>query len=377
MAPKGGAVFFTCLVLLANAASACIFIFGDAPNATGARPSMLKPETFFDFHVLGQDWGGLCATGTEQSPIDFPKGTNSGYAATAPRTWFYYPDLVSDGNLEVINTGHNIQVQWGNMPYSGEILIPNRGTADAHVQDVLNYDASEMRTMAKGYPAQFHFHTASEHTMEGHYFPLEMHIVNLIDESELPGCDGACVAPVGTLFREVEEGDNPFLEQILKYASMTEGEVTLVPDGESIDLSYVMRSDAKYLQYKGGLTTPPCIEGFLWHVFTQESYVSRSQMNRFKDLVSFKRCTDGASSSGGNGTDASGARKLKSDDGIKRFMLPAEQIHSRTITEPSAGANRKVLQEGDFVCEPAAYGYNNRRVQEQNGRTIMRYAIME
>jgi len=41
MAPKGGAVFFTCLVLLANAASACIFIFGDAPNATGARPSML------------------------------------------------------------------------------------------------------------------------------------------------------------------------------------------------------------------------------------------------------------------------------------------------------------------------------------------------
>mmetsp|Transcript_4525 Transcript_4525/g.13101 ORF Transcript_4525/g.13101 Transcript_4525/m.13101 type:complete len:100 (-) Transcript_4525:953-1252(-) len=59
MAPKGGAVFFTCLVLLANAASACIFIFGDAPNATGARPSMLKPETFFDFHVLGQDWCAL------------------------------------------------------------------------------------------------------------------------------------------------------------------------------------------------------------------------------------------------------------------------------------------------------------------------------
>lgn len=55
---------------------------------------------------------GECATGVEQSPIDFPKGGHSGYSTNAPRTGFSFADLVSDGEgLQVINTGHNIQVR--------------------------------------------------------------------------------------------------------------------------------------------------------------------------------------------------------------------------------------------------------------------------
>ncbi len=40
--------------------------------------------------------------------------------------------------------------------------------------------------------------------------------------------------------------------------------------------------------YPGSLTTPPCSEGLLWHVFTEPHTISPSQWARYRNLTSFK-----------------------------------------------------------------------------------------
>jgi carbonic anhydrase len=63
-------------------------------------------------------------------------------------------------------------------------------------------------------PIGLHVHTPSEHVIDGRQFPLEMHIVHMVDNATLPGCGNAsCLAVVGLLFEYGEEA-NPFIETI-------------------------------------------------------------------------------------------------------------------------------------------------------------------
>jgi hypothetical protein len=56
----------------------------------------------------------------------------------------------------------------------------------------------------------------------------------------MPACGEQCI-PVGVVFKETLE-DNPVIETILQYASMREGEATVVPKGVSINLSQLIPS---------------------------------------------------------------------------------------------------------------------------------------
>jgi hypothetical protein len=51
-------------------------------------------------------------------------------------------------------------------------------------------------------PLQLHFHTDSEHVVEGVYHPLEMHIVHRVSQSQLPGCPASgCLFVTGVLIK--------------------------------------------------------------------------------------------------------------------------------------------------------------------------------
>lgn len=55
-------------------------------------------------------------------------------------------------------------------------------------------------SMVKATPAQFHFHTHSEHIINGAEYPLEMHIVHFIKKDQLPACgDAGCPVVLGKL----------------------------------------------------------------------------------------------------------------------------------------------------------------------------------
>ena len=114
---------------------------------------------------------------------------------------------------------------------------------------------------------QFHFHSPSEHTLDGKYAPLEAHFVH-------KSADGELVA-VGIL---VEVGEhNVILEPILAALPDREGGKRHL-EGLDLDLSQLRPLPKRYYQYRGSLTTPPCSEGVEWIVYAEKREVSAEQM---------------------------------------------------------------------------------------------------
>ena len=91
-----------------------------------------------------------------------------------------------------------------------------------------------------------HWHVPSEHTVGGRRFPIEMHIVHNVTESQ--------TAVLGILFEHVDI-HNPYVDQLLRQRGLKEFLA-------QIDFTY-------YYSYSGSLTTEPYAEGILWTVPTQ------------------------------------------------------------------------------------------------------------
>lgn len=48
--------------------------------------------------------------------------------------------------------------------------------------------------------------------------------------------------------------------------------------GQTLDIMAMLPEDKTYVTYEGSLTTPPCSEGLLWHVFTTPVTISLEQV---------------------------------------------------------------------------------------------------
>ena len=48
----------------------------------------------------------------------------------------------------------------------------------------------------------------------------------------------------------------------------------LLPGNYTLDFKDLLPENRSYVTYSGSLTTPPCTEGVLWHVFTQPRVMS-------------------------------------------------------------------------------------------------------
>ena len=109
---------------------------------------------------------------------------------------------------------------------------------------------------------QVHFHSPSEHAIDGERFPLVAHFVHATDSGEL--------GVLGVMF---EEGTaNPALQKIVD--AMNEGAGASV----TIDASAMVPEDLSVFRYMGSLTTPPCSEGVNWHVSKQTLTASPQQI---------------------------------------------------------------------------------------------------
>ena len=206
-------------------------------------------EVHWDYE--GEDgpehWGELdeafstCENGKNQSPIDLVGILE----AELPILDFDYPNT---GKLIEKNTGHAIQedVQPGN-----------------HVR--LKGNAYELK--------QFHFHSPSEHTVNGQYFPMEVHFVHQNDKGEL--------LVVGLLFEEGER--NALVDQLPSFRA-ERGEDPLI---EGVDYNELVTGRQEYFYYNGSLTTPPCSEGVSWIVMQQPIEVSADQIQHYRDLLGF------------------------------------------------------------------------------------------
>ena len=181
----------------------------------------------------------LCGQGTEQSPINIDR--------------FLQEDLPDIGAsyvplpLEVENSGHSVHVNF--TPGSGF------NVADTY------YELQHI-----------HFHTPSEHYLDGSPFPMEGHLVH-------KAADGT-LAVIGVMMKL--GAHNPVIEGIWQNVPPA-GEVKAVKNVE-INAQMLMPENLDYYKYQGSLTTPPCTEGVQWHVLKEPIEISQAQLKAFQSV---------------------------------------------------------------------------------------------
>jgi len=122
---------------------------------------------------------------------------------------------------------------------------------------------------------QLHFHTPSEHQIDGVTFPMELHIVNLI-EPENPE-EPPVYLVIAILFRMGET--NEFIASFLDKVPLVEGEEDLEAGQvylDGLDLDPI----PEYFHYRGSLTTPPHTETVDWLVLKKIMQASPVQIWR-------------------------------------------------------------------------------------------------
>lgn len=121
---------------------------------------------------------------------------------------------------------------------------------------------------------QFHFHSPSEHTVGGHQFPMEMHLVH-------KASDGT-VGVLAVLF-EIGEHNSAFdpLWQNLPgpNAPLREADHTMLNAGD------LLPAQRDYYFYHGSFTTPPCTEHVEWVVLKRTVNISQQQLKRLRAII--------------------------------------------------------------------------------------------
>ena len=114
---------------------------------------------------------------------------------------------------------------------------------------------------------QMHFHTPSEHLIDGMTFPMEMHIVNSIQGQNENDVTRYLV--IAILFKMGQA--NKFIDEFLNLIPKNEHSTTLLKSG-AVKLNDLfsgpeIKDVENFYNYLGSLTTPPYTESVEWFIF--------------------------------------------------------------------------------------------------------------
>ena len=195
-----------------------------------------------------EHWGELspefsrCSDGQNQSPVDLV----ADLSADLPELVFQYHGTP----VRETNNGHTIMLSVAPGNY---LEVPSSG---------------EQFQLLQG-----HFHSPSEHTVNGEHLDMEIHLVHANDDGQL--------VVVGIMIEEGEE--DPMLNRIWSFMPEQVGETTESP--LTVFEAGILPPTREYFKYNGSLTTPPCSEGVSWIVLHKSLTASPEQVARFKDRV--------------------------------------------------------------------------------------------
>jgi carbonic anhydrase len=122
---------------------------------------------------------------------------------------------------------------------------------------------------------QFHFHTPSEHRIQGVPADMEMHLVHRDAQGRL-----AVVAVLMRAGRHI----NSTLSRIAERLPLAEGE-KFYGRQVAINPLFLLPQDRSYFRYQGSLTTPPCTEGVDWFVMAETVEVDADLIDRFRQVM--------------------------------------------------------------------------------------------
>lgn len=187
------------------------------------------PILFEEKEIIPVSTESLCEKGTMQSPID-----------------------IQNSNIQ---RNDKVHLQLNYNPSLFQINQSLRATSlsknnSAHLKD----ETYQLMN--------FHFHTPSEHTINGKAYKMELHLVHENREGDK--------LVVAALFKEGDE--NELLTKLFQAEQIT-----------TIDLSSVTKVKTAYF-YNGSLTTSPCTEGVKWIVLAEPQELSKEQLETYTKL---------------------------------------------------------------------------------------------
>lgn len=174
----------------------------------------------------------LCANGSAQTPIDIVPATND----ALPNPVVSY----QSGAVTVVNNGHTIQA--------------NAAPGNKIVVDGVEYAL-----------AQMHFHTPSEHQVNGVSALAEVHFVH-------KAVDGS-LAVIGILIHAGRDDNSAWAPFVAALSPKVDDSVAT-----TLDWPALLPTNLMTYRYRGSLTTPPCTEGVYWMVLQTPVMLSDAQI---------------------------------------------------------------------------------------------------
>lgn len=121
---------------------------------------------------------------------------------------------------------------------------------------------------------QFHFHTGSEHTVDGVRSPMEAHLVH---QDPITGD----LAVIGIFFEEGVE--NEVLSNFMNDLPANAGDH--YTSSFTFNIEDILPTDMNYYTYGGSLTTPPCLEIVTWYILKTPIEASQEQLHAFETIM--------------------------------------------------------------------------------------------
>ncbi|XP_035545684.1 alpha carbonic anhydrase 7-like [Juglans regia] len=228
-------------------------------HLTSTASQEVEDEREFDYldgsEMGPRHWGDIrkewaaCKNGDMQSPIDLSSRRVKLTSKLGELKRSYKPS-----NAIIKNRGHDISVQW--VGDAGSIQI--NGT-DYSLQ-------------------QGHWHSPSEHSINGRRYDLELHMVHLSQDINMKNK----IAVVG-LFYKIGRPD-AFLSKLMRSITSMADEKAERNIGV-IDPIEIKMGGKRYYRYMGSLTVPPCTEGVTWIINKRVRTVSRKQVKLLREVV--------------------------------------------------------------------------------------------
>ncbi|MED6209580.1 hypothetical protein PIB30_056106 [Stylosanthes scabra] len=211
-------------------------------EAVGYDYTQGRPKGPEQWGKLNPDWK-LCSDGKSQSPIDIQ---TKSVQQDPQLGWLHTEYKPAPAILQ--NRGHDLAVFW---------------KEDA---GKLNINGTDYNLL------NCHWHTPSEHKIDGKEYIAELHMVHESSNGER--------AVIAVLY-ELVNPDN-FLEKLLPFIDIiNQDDINL----GNVDPSLILFDHEKYYRYIGSLTTPPCTEGVIWTVIKKVQTASVKQIVDLKQAV--------------------------------------------------------------------------------------------
>ncbi|NQZ89758.1 MAG: carbonic anhydrase family protein [Colwellia sp.] len=251
--------------ILISAFSAALIMASATTSASESEHWSYQGHDGPEYWATLADEYSLCSNGQNQSPINLNSTVKSNLFSLR-MDYYNVP-------LQILNNGHTIQINYTHFDTSADKQVNIAGKEYLLPSGTL-YNSSIKISGEKYQLLQVHFHSPSEHQLNGKHHALEAHFVHANSAGQL--------AVVGVMFKTGAAND--FLTKLWEFMPGEAGPVQNIT-GMTVNAKELLPENLDYYHYRGSLTTPPCSEAVRWFVLKNGQTLSSAQLKQFLSVV--------------------------------------------------------------------------------------------